>query len=161
FLCAALSPRPPPAPPPGASPPPRATPPPPAPPPPRRRPGAPPPPAPARARRPAPRPPPRPAPAPPPAAAPRPPPGRPPLRLGLRLVRGLQQAAALRLVRAREQRPFAGLEDLARRAGLDRGQLAALAAAHALRAFSAHRHRAHWDVAGLEQPTPLCAGAAA
>jgi len=85
----------------------------------------------------------------------------PALRLGLRLVRGLQQAAALRLVREREQRPFAGLEDLARRAGLDRGQLAALAAAHALRAFSAHRHRAHWDVAGLEQPAPLCAGAAA
>ncbi|MFZ5653626.1 MAG: error-prone DNA polymerase [Pseudomonadota bacterium] len=85
----------------------------------------------------------------------------PALRLGLRLVRGLQQAAALRLVRAREQRPFAGLEDLARRTGLDRGQLAALAAAHALRAFSAHRHRAHWDVAGLEQPAPLCAGAAA
>ena len=87
--------------------------------------------------------------------------GRPALRLGLRLVRGLQRDAALRIAAARGQRTFADLSDLARRAGLDRGQLAALAAAHALRAFSGHRHRAHWEVAGLEKPSPLPTGVAA
>jgi error-prone DNA polymerase len=83
--------------------------------------------------------------------------GRQALRLGLRLVRGLHRAAGERIAAARLQRPFAGLEDLARRAGLDRGQLAALAAANALQSFSGHRHQAQWDVAGLERPLPLTA----
>ncbi|GMU47327.1 MAG: error-prone DNA polymerase [Porticoccaceae bacterium] len=79
----------------------------------------------------------------------------PALRLGLRLARGLQREAALRIAAARGERPFADLQDLTRRAGLDRGQLAALAAAAALRCLSGHRHRAHWEIAGLERPSPL------
>ncbi|MFZ2208947.1 MAG: error-prone DNA polymerase, partial [Porticoccaceae bacterium] len=83
--------------------------------------------------------------------------GTPALRLGLRLVRGLHQGAAARLVQARGERSFADVEDLARRAGLDRGQLAALAEADALRAFSAHRHQAHWNLFAIEECRPLLA----
>jgi error-prone DNA polymerase len=41
------------------------------------------------------------------------------------------------------------------RAGLDRGDLNALAAADALRELAGHRHRARWEVLGVEPPTPL------
>ncbi len=77
------------------------------------------------------------------------------LRLGLRLVRGLHRAAGERIRHARKRQSFTHLADLARRADLDRGQLAALAAANALQHFSPHRHQAHWDIAGLEPPAPL------
>ncbi len=83
--------------------------------------------------------------------------GAPALRLGLRLVRGLHQGAAARLVQARGERSFADVEDLARRADLDRGQLAALADAGTLRAFSAHRHQAHWNLLAIEERRPLLA----
>jgi len=81
--------------------------------------------------------------------------GAPALRLGLRLVKSLSQAGAERLLAARKLRPFASIEDLAARAGLDRGDLEALAAAGALAALSGNRHLAFWEVAGTERPAPL------
>jgi len=83
--------------------------------------------------------------------------GEPTLRLGLRLVKGLSEAGASRLVAARAGRPFGGIEDLAARAALDRGDLEALAAAGALAALSGNRHLAFWEVAGTERPLPLAA----
>jgi error-prone DNA polymerase len=47
------------------------------------------------------------------------------------------------------------VQDLARRAGLDRGDLEALAAAGALAALSGNRHLAYWEVAGTERALPL------
>jgi len=76
-------------------------------------------------------------------------------RLGLRLVAGLSAAGAERLVAARGTRPFADVDDLARRARLDRGDLGALARAGALAALAGHRYRAGWAVAGVEAPLPL------
>jgi error-prone DNA polymerase len=87
--------------------------------------------------------------------------GAPALRLGLRLVRGLHRSAAARLVQARGECAFADIEDLARRAGLDRGQLAALADADALRSFSTHRHQAHWNLFAIEARRPLLDAATA
>lgn len=81
--------------------------------------------------------------------------GQPALRLGLRLVKGLARAGAARLTGARAAGPFGGLQDLARRAGLERGDLEALAAAGALAGLSGNRHLAFWDVAGVERPLPL------
>src|SRR5690606_32628383 len=46
--------------------------------------------------------------------------GAPALRLGFRLVRGLSQHGADRLIAARAQAPFVSPQDLARRAQLDR-----------------------------------------
>lgn len=71
------------------------------------------------------------------------------LRLGLRLVQGLGQEAAERVEAARAQAPFTDLGDLATRAGLDRGELMALARADALRGFGQTRRQAAWAVAGL------------
>jgi error-prone DNA polymerase len=81
------------------------------------------------------------------------------LRLGLRMVAGLSEAGAQRLVLARSARPFADTADLAHRAGLDRRDLATLADADALAALAGHRHAAVWDVAGVERLPALLAGA--
>ena len=81
--------------------------------------------------------------------------GHPALRLGLRLVKGLSGNGAQRLIEARREGEFAGVQDLARRVGLERRDLEALAAAGALASLSGHRHLAFWDVAGTERPLPL------
>jgi error-prone DNA polymerase len=84
--------------------------------------------------------------------------GGPALRLGLRLVRSLTEAAALRIAAARAEAPFASVADLAHRAALDRRDLAALADGDALAALAGHRHQAVWDVAGVERLPALLAG---
>ena len=74
------------------------------------------------------------------------------LRLGLRLVQGLSAAVGARIMAAR---PAASLEDLARRAGLDRGSLGQLAEADACRGFGLNRRAALWAAAAFEAPAPL------
>ncbi|HET7064891.1 MAG TPA: OB-fold nucleic acid binding domain-containing protein, partial [Rudaea sp.] len=85
--------------------------------------------------------------------------GRFALRLGLRLIRGLPEATALRIVAARTAVPFRDVADLTARARLNAGERACLADAGALRSLSGHRHRARWDIAGTEQPLPVLADA--
>ena len=77
------------------------------------------------------------------------------LRLGLRLVQGLSRAGAERLVCARAQAPFGGLEDLAHRSALSPSDLKCLAAAGALAGLVGHRRKAYWEVATWEPPLPL------
>jgi len=77
------------------------------------------------------------------------------LRLGLAQVKGLKLAAAQRLVAARRESPFTSIEDLARRAQLDRGDLSALAAADALAGLAGHRRAALWETLGVDAPTQL------
>jgi error-prone DNA polymerase len=81
--------------------------------------------------------------------------GRPALRLGLCLVKHFSREGGQRLLAARTQRAFAGIADMAERAALDRRDLEALAAADALLRLSGHRHRAVWQVTGVERPLPL------
>jgi error-prone DNA polymerase len=81
------------------------------------------------------------------------------LRLGLRMVGGLSETSAQRIVAARRVAPFAHVADLAHRAQLNRHDLGVLAAAGALAALAGHRHAAAWDVAGVEKLPPLLAGA--
>jgi error-prone DNA polymerase len=81
--------------------------------------------------------------------------GEPAVRLGLRLVKSLAQAAVERLLQARRLRPFDSVQDLAERAHLDRGDLEALAAAGAFVHLSGNRHLAFWQVAAVEAPLPL------
>jgi error-prone DNA polymerase len=81
--------------------------------------------------------------------------GKPALRLGLRLVKSLTRSGAGRLTAARALQPFASVQDLSLRAGLERGDLEALAAAGAFAALSGNRHLAFWEVAGTERPLPL------
>jgi error-prone DNA polymerase len=82
-------------------------------------------------------------------------PPQPAIRLGMRLVKSLAEAAATRIVQARRQSPFASVQDLTERAALDRGDLEALAAAGAFAQLSGNRHLAYWEVAGTERaPRP-------
>jgi len=77
------------------------------------------------------------------------------LRLGLRLARGFPEVAAHRLLAARAQGGFADVQALASAARLERRELACLAAAGALEPLAGHRHRAAWNVAGIEAPLPV------
>ncbi|MFL5054755.1 MAG: error-prone DNA polymerase [Microvirga sp.] len=79
----------------------------------------------------------------------------PALRLGLRLVKGLGEPAAERLVAARTSARFSDVQDLTRRARLERRELEALADAGALRELSGNRHLTFWEVAGTERELPL------
>jgi error-prone DNA polymerase len=81
--------------------------------------------------------------------------GRPALRLGLRLVKHLSMEGATRLLAARAERAFGAIADLAERGELDRRDLEALAAADALSCLSGNRHRAVWQVSGVERVLPL------
>ncbi|MEO8460945.1 MAG: OB-fold nucleic acid binding domain-containing protein, partial [Dokdonella sp.] len=85
--------------------------------------------------------------------------GQPALRLGLRLINGLAESAAKRIVAARSQRSFRDVADLVHRAALNAGERACLADADTLRTLSGHRHRARWDSAGAEAAAPVFADA--
>jgi error-prone DNA polymerase len=75
------------------------------------------------------------------------------IRLGLRMVSGLAEAAVQRIVEARSNCPFSSTEDLALRAELDQGDLKALASADALLSLSGHRRQQVWQAAALK-PAP-------
>ena len=72
--------------------------------------------------------------------------GTPPaVRLGLSLLRGMRQEAALRIEDARSVRAFTSATDLARRASLDRHDIQVLAAGNALRVLTGDRRQALWQ----------------
>jgi error-prone DNA polymerase len=77
------------------------------------------------------------------------------VRLGLRMVGSLSEAAAQRIPKARVQAEFINTEDLALRAQLDRKDLNALAAADALLSLSGHRRQQVWDAAALRRAPEL------
>lgn len=77
------------------------------------------------------------------------------IRLGMRMVRGFREDDALRIERARATHAFSDATDLTIRAGLDNRAAEALADSGALRGLIGHRHRARWEVAGVEAQRPL------
>jgi error-prone DNA polymerase len=80
---------------------------------------------------------------------------RAPVRLGLRLIKGLARDAAERISAAREQAPFRQIADLRRRAALDRKAMEALVDGDALASLSGNRHQARWNVMAQEPERPL------
>jgi error-prone DNA polymerase len=83
-----------------------------------------------------------------------------PLRLGLRMVRGLSNLHAARIVAARAEAPFASVEDVWRRSGVPVAALEKLADADAFASLGLDRRQALWRVRGLgEAPLPLFAAA--
>ncbi len=83
------------------------------------------------------------------------------LRLGLRLVKGLEKGEAEALVAARPSLCHGmALEELVRRAGLTRRAVEALAAADAFRGMGLARRHALWAAAGLDRGRPDRAGQA-
>ncbi|HEY0314333.1 MAG TPA: error-prone DNA polymerase [Allosphingosinicella sp.] len=83
-----------------------------------------------------------------------------PLRLGMRMVKGLANVHAAQIVAARGERPFASIEDMWRRSGVPLAALEKLADADAFAGFGLDRRQAIWRVRGLgEAPLPLFAAA--
>ncbi len=75
---------------------------------------------------------------------------KPALRLGLRLVKGLNEEAALQIESARTKKMFASVDDLAQRAKLNSLALGALSRADALATLAGHRRKAYWETLGYE-----------
>ena len=87
--------------------------------------------------------------------------GRHAVRLGLRVVRGLANADAARLVAARGDAPFADVDDLWRRAGVPVASLVRIAEADGFRpGLGLARREALWAIRALrDDPLPLFAAA--
>ena len=71
------------------------------------------------------------------------------VRLGLRMAKGLAEADGAALVLHRADRPYAGVEELWRRAGLPAAALERLAEADAFGGLGLDRRRAVWQVTAL------------
>lgn len=78
----------------------------------------------------------------------------PALRLGLRMIKGLNAEAGERITQAQQQ-GFSHVQELARKAQLNDQQLGFLARSGALSQLAGHRHQAHWDVTGISTPLAL------
>jgi error-prone DNA polymerase len=85
------------------------------------------------------------------------------VRLGLRMVKGLANAHAGKLVATRGERPFASVDDVWRRAGVPAAALAQIAEADGFRpSLKQSRREALWALKGLhDEPLALFAAAAA
>ncbi|NBW12413.1 MAG: DNA polymerase III subunit alpha [Caulobacteraceae bacterium] len=85
------------------------------------------------------------------------------VRLGLRLIRGLANGDAARLVGARADRPFVSVDDLWRRTGAPASSLVRIAEADGFRpALGLARRDALWAIKALrDAPLPLFAAASA
>ncbi|MDR3385417.1 MAG: error-prone DNA polymerase [Rudaea sp.] len=81
----------------------------------------------------------------------------PSIRMGLRMIAGFVEDVATRLSQTRAVRMFADVEDVCRRADVDRRHQDLLADAGALKGLVGHRHRARWEIRGVEPQLPLFA----
>ncbi|MEB0059338.1 error-prone DNA polymerase [Variovorax sp. LG9.2] len=72
------------------------------------------------------------------------------VRLGLSQISGMREAVAQRIVAERATAPFATVEDLGRRAGLDAHDLRCLSGADALHSLAGHRPNAVWEAISVE-----------
>jgi error-prone DNA polymerase len=83
-----------------------------------------------------------------------------PLRLGLRMVKGLSNLHAAQILAARAERAFDSVEDVWRRSGVPVAALEKLADADAFASLGLDRRQALWRIRGLgHAPLPLFAAA--
>ncbi|MEB0048104.1 MULTISPECIES: error-prone DNA polymerase [unclassified Pseudomonas] len=83
---------------------------------------------------------------------------QPALRMGLRMIKGFREDDARRIEAARAWSAFVDIADLGQRARLDARAQEQLADAGALRGLAGDRHRARWEVAGVQKQLGLFAG---
>ncbi|RON24500.1 error-prone DNA polymerase [Pseudomonas brassicacearum] len=84
--------------------------------------------------------------------------GQPAIRMGLRMIKGFREDDARRIEAARSRGVFVDIADLGERARLDARAQEQLADAGALRGLAGDRHRARWEVAGVQKQLGLFAG---
>ncbi|MBB4837684.1 error-prone DNA polymerase [Sphingomonas kyeonggiensis] len=83
-----------------------------------------------------------------------------PIRLGMRIVQGLAQEDARKVLEARAEAPFTSIEDIWRRSRVKPAALERLARADAFQALGLNRRQALWAIKGLSQaPLDLFAAA--
>ncbi|RBP49392.1 error-prone DNA polymerase [Arenicella xantha] len=70
---------------------------------------------------------------------------QPALRLGLRLIKGVSEATALRIMAARQVNIFSSIEDVKTRALMNSEELMKLVNANAFHQFDSNRRRAYWQ----------------
>ncbi|WP_307335525.1 error-prone DNA polymerase [Pseudomonas lini] len=83
---------------------------------------------------------------------------QPAIRMGLRMIKGFREDDARRIEAARAKGIFIDVADLGERARLDARAQEQLADAGALRGLAGDRHRARWEVAGVQKQLGLFAG---
>ena len=83
---------------------------------------------------------------------------QPAIRLGFQRIKGLKEDAALRIIETRRRQPIRSIQDIARRARLDKGDLGRLTEGGAFKSLTGHRYQAHWEVGGLLPESPLLDG---
>ena len=81
--------------------------------------------------------------------------GRPALRMGFQLVKGLAEDTVYRVTDARRSCLFTSTQDLVERTQLNKKHLDALTGSGALNSLVRNRHRAHWNISGAQESTPL------
>ena len=81
--------------------------------------------------------------------------GKPALRMGFRLVKGLAEDAVCCVTDARRSCLFTSTQDLVERTQLNKKHLDALTGSGALNSLVRNRHRAHWNISGAQESTPL------
>jgi len=80
------------------------------------------------------------------------------IRMGLRMIKGFREEDGRRIEAARAGGAFIDIADLGERARLDARAQELLADAGALRGLAGDRHRARWEVAGVQKQLGLFAG---
>ncbi len=83
---------------------------------------------------------------------------QPAIRMGLRMIKGFREDDARCIEAARSKGAFIDIADLGERARLDARAQEQLADAGALRGLAGDRHRARWEVAGVQKQLGLFAG---
>ena len=78
---------------------------------------------------------------------------KPMIRLGFRLIKGLNHKAVLSIINAK--RPFKSLSDLTLRTGLSKANLSLLSSAGALQSITLNRRQAHWQTLAIHSDGPL------
>ncbi len=74
---------------------------------------------------------------------------QPAIRLGFQRIKGLKEDTALRILHARNVAPAKNIHDIARRARLDKGDLARLTEGGAFKSLSGHRYQTHWEASAI------------
>jgi len=77
------------------------------------------------------------------------------IRLGMHLVKGFNEKAALRICAARKENEFSNIKDLVFRARLNANERDALVRANTLPRLAKHRYQAQWQSLGIEENKPL------
>ena len=80
---------------------------------------------------------------------------QPAVRLGFQRIKGFREEAAIRIIHTRNKRPIYSVQDIAKRARLDKGDLSRLTEGGAFKELSGHRYQTHWQASGLLPSSPL------